>query len=606
MYTVIPRQELDDHHRSRSGEPPPEIIDHRKPEERKPYKWKNRVKSNSNENQEVTLQAELRYQHRIKELEKQSEELARTYDETAHENKVLKSIIEHGPHAAKVKKLQKVKKEQKELIDMLTEENEELRGKVQQIETGIDEPKDVVMESNWNAVATKVEKARGVNIPIQGPFAPAKITKRKSITINDERPDEQDSYDLAIDSVEKETQVLLNKLKQLKREKSQIDYSLVMGKGFVSRNATVANAMNEKLNRDLHKFATRLEKLQLKHRTLTTCQRDIHNNSISIQAENKLELTARSESGVVPRTCVHNKQTTDRPVAEKVTVARKGNAKDNENNMFYRHDAASCKPVVKDSAIWSKSTKHESRHALTAQPSEYKKPTVSDIKAKPFPWQNTERDKTTKVTHKSKTPNDSPHLEQKTLVTVAKKTNNEQNSSTKDKANSKLRKRKDVEEQQSTRSGKGSVLSTNKKKDTAVDDSMGRYAHGPEPTNPGVKSDTPGVPIDINNKTVSSDIPKLRFPFPTNRKGQKTERTKRETKEVSYDDVLDYLKRQSEEINDQVASSRSHGGKSDRKPAMSPVPINFKSDGRTFKSGELGPIMGNTGLRSNEHFYKYL
>ena len=269
MYTTINRSEVEEHER-KPGEPLPVIIDHRKGD-----KWKYRTRKEQlpydtlKKHRDNLMESELKYKKTIRELEKERDELVVTYETAYQENKQLKSILEHGPDAAKLKQLNKDKKEQKGLIEQLQDENKELGDRLKKLEKieKLTDPGNLMIERNWKAALDKVRKMREEEeaVPTQGPFSGDKLFKKKRVAIDDAKI-ELDTYDLQLDSIQKETQILLNKVKQLKREKEQIDYSMIMGKGHVTRNAVIANAISEKLNRDLNKYAIRLEKLKLKHK----------------------------------------------------------------------------------------------------------------------------------------------------------------------------------------------------------------------------------------------------------------------------------------------------------------------------------------------------
>ncbi|XP_045211125.2 uncharacterized protein LOC123562562 [Mercenaria mercenaria] len=273
MYTTVPRPETIDH-RPNSGEPLPVIIDHNS--DGNTARWKKRHRKEQlpydtlKKHRDTLLEAEFKYKKTIRELEKEREELVNTYERAYQENKQLKSILEHGPDAAKLKQLSKDKKEQKGIIDQLQDENKALGDRLKQLEQleKLTNPANDLLEKNWKERLDKVRKMREEEeaIPTQGPFTGGKLFKKKRVAIDDTSLEELDTYDLQLDTIQKETQVLLNKVKQLKREKEQIDYTLMMGKGAVTRNAVVANAISEKLNRDLNKYSIRLQRLKIKHK----------------------------------------------------------------------------------------------------------------------------------------------------------------------------------------------------------------------------------------------------------------------------------------------------------------------------------------------------
>lgn len=271
MFTLVPRPEILDHRdrRSSSVEPIPTVIDHR---QEKQTGQKNQSYENIKEHRDALILSEFQYKRRIKELEKENEELVKIYEPTYEENKSLKSHILSGPEVQKIKKLKKEKKELLSEIEIVKQENAELTDRVQELEKMFVSEKNYYLEKRWREAVEKGRKRReetGAGIAVQGPFSYSSKQKKRNIkTVKDEEFESQDEYDLHIDSLEKETQILLNKIRQIKQNKENIDYVNFIGKGAVTRNAVIANAINEKLDRDLISFEGRLEHLRKKAKTL--------------------------------------------------------------------------------------------------------------------------------------------------------------------------------------------------------------------------------------------------------------------------------------------------------------------------------------------------
>lgn len=285
MYTIVPHTEIIDHE-SKPGDPRPEIIDHRNEPKRTRWVKRNRKEQlpydTLKKHRDVLLEEEIKYKKQIRELEKERDELVKTYENTYQENKKLKSIIDHGPDASKMKQLAKDKKEQSGIIERLEDENNVLNERLKELERLGDPLRKAIATKQWKDALDKARRIREAEdaIPTQGPFVGNKIFKKKRVAIDDDRLEETDAYDLQLDSIEKESQRLLTKIKQLKREKESIDYTMLMGKGALTRNAVVANAISEKLNRDLNKYAIRLEKIKLRHKRAKEFVQTVKNPTI--------------------------------------------------------------------------------------------------------------------------------------------------------------------------------------------------------------------------------------------------------------------------------------------------------------------------------------
>ncbi|XP_045211126.2 uncharacterized protein LOC123562563 [Mercenaria mercenaria] len=281
MFTVVPTPEVKDHRdqRAASGEPVPQIIDHRhrtQPREN----WLDGRKSKQETYESIKaqrdnlVQSEFKYKKMIKELEKEKEDLLKVYEPTYNENERLKSHLLHGPGAQKIKKLKQEKRELMSELEIVKEENVEITDRVKELEKMFLSEKDYYLEKKWREAIERGRKRReekDAGISTQGPLTNARKPKKRDLkTVKDEEFEKQDVYDLHIDNLEKETQILLNKIRQLKQNKENINYANFIGKGAVTRNAAIANAINEKLERDLETFEERLENLRKKTGKLTS------------------------------------------------------------------------------------------------------------------------------------------------------------------------------------------------------------------------------------------------------------------------------------------------------------------------------------------------
>lgn len=279
MYTIVPKTEIPEY-RPLPGEPKPQIIDHRveeKQNNQRTYKVKKSTKENlpqesSWKQRDALVAIETKYKHRIEELEKENAELLKAYEPTFQENKILKSHFEHGPDTAKLKRLQREKKELTSELEVVKEENALLLERVKELERKLRLEKDYYLQDKWQIALKRGRKRRedkAAGRVTQGPFHDAvKPEKRNFLDVDDEEFEERDERDLTIDNLEKETQILLNKIKQIKQHKESIDYMRFVGKGALTRNTTIANAVNDKLDRDIETFEIRLEKLRRKAKLL--------------------------------------------------------------------------------------------------------------------------------------------------------------------------------------------------------------------------------------------------------------------------------------------------------------------------------------------------
>lgn len=269
MFTIVKHPQVQYLPRDAS-EPRPEIINHRNDPDSK--RWSEKLR-----NEEITykhlklhrdelLESEIRYKKTIKQLEKEKEELVKVYEPTYDENKVLKSLLEHGPDAVKMKKLRKAEKELGEEVDALKNENKRLAEEMQDLIKKHAPARDELLEKNWKNVLAESKKTIEKNEEkvTQGPFPGKDNEKSKSVS-QKRSMREEDEYDLQLDTVEKEIQILLNNVRHIKKQKENLDYASLMRKGAIVRNSVLGNAINEKLDEELTKFKTELDTAKSKH-----------------------------------------------------------------------------------------------------------------------------------------------------------------------------------------------------------------------------------------------------------------------------------------------------------------------------------------------------
>lgn len=275
MFTTVTKPKVADH-RFTPDQPVPEIIDHRLRGPRD-GRWStgqtasHKTYDSIKHQLEVSIATEKKLTGRIKELEKENEKLLEVYESTNTENNILKSHMKHGPSAQKIKQLQKDKKEIEDELNKKVEENQILFDQIKEFEQTAITTKDLYVEKNWRKAVEMGRQRReekDAAVGTQGPFKEANYKQKKGKNMTDELFETQDSRDLQIDNLEKGTLILLNNIRLFKQNKEDIDYANFIGKGAITRNKAVKDAINEKLDRDLESFANRLDALQRKAKHL--------------------------------------------------------------------------------------------------------------------------------------------------------------------------------------------------------------------------------------------------------------------------------------------------------------------------------------------------
>ena len=332
MYTYVPRVRREDHRR-RGDKPSMEIIDHRK-------RLNNRIISKSvptadtgyDEEVEDTrfswFDAELGYKKRIKELEKDGEEMALALQEALAENRSLKNNINRGPSRTDVKKLVNEKKTMQNVIEKLGEENFELNEMLNRVIKRSD--------SEWQDAYENIRRRQEERYSVIGPFlARIEGLKKRTVTMNDGPELNKDRYDAHLTNLEKETQALLNRLRQLKREKRFIDYSFVTGERKCFQNLKEFKEVGGNINRDIQKYTSHFEQLSEKHVEMINsiqesrglCDAEVQTDletETEPQFPEVIEKTVKNSSVKLPPIQVNDKRTIDRKRQTVEATAKEG------------------------------------------------------------------------------------------------------------------------------------------------------------------------------------------------------------------------------------------------------------------------------------------
>ncbi|KAL4239516.1 hypothetical protein ACF0H5_000330 [Mactra antiquata] len=243
MYTVIKARSVGKQPQS-SGQPRPEVIDHRRGEQgiQRGTSWVENIPYKTLKYQrDALLESEIVYKKQLKDLQKDKDDLLKVYEPTCEENKYLRSIIKHGPDAVKLKKLSKAKRDLEFELDRLKAENKRLSGQMKTLQTAANsQTRDELLERQWQTILTSQSKAE---------LKEVEKTSKDETNNNDD-----DLYDLQLDTVKKSIQILLNNVTQLQREKKKVDYALTTRKGAIVGNESLHKAIKERLDKDLEKF----------------------------------------------------------------------------------------------------------------------------------------------------------------------------------------------------------------------------------------------------------------------------------------------------------------------------------------------------------------
>ena len=577
-------------------------------------KWKDRKRNEQlpyhtlKSHRDALLAAEFQYLDKIKELEKRNEDMSQLFANTTEENVKLKTIIEHGPYAVRMKHFQ-IKREKQILVHELQKEIVAFQNKIRELETYYGIPDYYTSKRDWADGITHVRYKKGMDaeetkeehpileVSTQGPFVGTKVLKSKRVAIDDARSEDHDTYDISLEHMERETKHLLNKIKQLKQEKDQIDYAMIMGKGNFSKNAAVADRINERLNRDLNRFALKLEDLKIKHeegkKRLVQMTKPKSEDILEISGDpvnEGMQKPVKSHKSKVKRSPVNTMENDDFKYV---------------NYLMENVNTSTPKPFSRRSSNTSNQISLSARESKFKGPrNELTKRRTSSADRKDFTQMKEETPKNTSVDKRrpsvgvltrTKTPKKFVPLEYEQKV-----------------RNQKMRR---LSSKQSLASVTSTTRPQNKKATKDV------FA---EPVSLKRNANTyPNLLQTINEKTETSDIQADTYQLKRNPKGfptmqpqingpisfpfrrQKRVISKSENDITTYDDVLSYIERPSTgiDIRSKKTGTRTNAGADDSNKVSPPLPIPFRSEMKIVDRHGLRNVIGNSGLRGPEYIH---
>lgn len=248
MFTFVPQQPVVPR-RHAPGDPPIEVIDHTGGQA-----TTNRKRTDKRHSDDVTyshlvkqknelLEDQVVFRKKVKDLEDERAELIRLYEEAYQENKGLKGHIQHGPDAVKIKQLKNDKQSLEQQLTALKDDNRTLTEQIKELVKVSSSARDYMNNQSWQEALVKTKRS---------------LQRRDHRQTEESVKLERDIYDIKLDTLEKETLILLNNIKQLRKEKQNVDFAILMDKGAVSKNVIQENALKGKLEKDLQTLSSKL------------------------------------------------------------------------------------------------------------------------------------------------------------------------------------------------------------------------------------------------------------------------------------------------------------------------------------------------------------
>lgn len=217
-------------------------------------------------------ESEAVYRRKVVSLEQDAENLLKSYQDIYEENKVLRSKLEHGPDALKIKKIRNEIKKQKEKLESIHSENGLLKEEIYRLQKQLGQTTEDKQRVND---AFKIERELHVD----------KVTDlvKENGTL-EEKVDKYETklkeYEFRIQSFENESEGLINRYKNLKHDNIKLETKFKKQKDLLEETVRDEQHSNKEMSKEIIHLKTKLAKLLSDNQSL-----DLDNKTLQKQKE---------------------------------------------------------------------------------------------------------------------------------------------------------------------------------------------------------------------------------------------------------------------------------------------------------------------------------
>ena len=205
-------------------------------------------------------QAEIGYKKKILALEEEAESLLKSYQGIYNDNKILRSKLQHGPDATKIKSFRNEIKRLEESLTELRKDNEKQKSETKSIEKELKKSKD---ENKKLEESLQNEKKMQEN----SSAAVVKETKVLQSKVNDlEKKCEE--YEFRIKNYEQESDGLLGRYKELKHENLKMESKYRQQRGLIDEEVKDTKETSKEMAIEVMRLKAKLGKLDTEYHSL--------------------------------------------------------------------------------------------------------------------------------------------------------------------------------------------------------------------------------------------------------------------------------------------------------------------------------------------------
>ncbi|KAH3872025.1 uncharacterized protein LOC127870012 [Dreissena polymorpha] len=235
-------------------------------------------------------ESEAVYKRKVLALEEDAENLLKSYQGIYAENKVLRSKVEHGPDAARIKTFRSEIRRLEEKVTAQRNDNNMLKDEIERLQKQLNSTSE---DKKRIDEAFKIE--RGLHVDKTGSLEREKNELEEKIVKLERQIQE---YEHRINNYENESDGLLNRYKDLKRDNLKMETKFKKQKDLIDEELRDTKDTSKEMAKEIIQLKTKLAKVQSGY---TSVKLDYEAANKQIEYQNKELDVFKTQSSVLKR-----------------------------------------------------------------------------------------------------------------------------------------------------------------------------------------------------------------------------------------------------------------------------------------------------------------